>query len=114
MKQKPTLTLGKTLWVVKAHSSEPQEAIITKIGSKYFEIDVDSRAKYCLNSWQQENNSSYKGQVYETLQEILDEREYSKLKNVITRQFQSFHSFPFTLDQVRRIVAIIQEPKETQ
>lgn len=109
MAKEKKVFVGQKVWHLGFRSIAPEETTITKVGLKYFEIDK-SRGKYDLESLRQVSESSnYAGQVYLTLQEILDKKEKEELESKLKKAFSSFHKLPFTVDQMRRLVAIIEE-----
>ena len=89
-------------------NSEVREAKITKIGKKYFEVDI-LRTRFSIETLCQDNgeySSDYKG--YLSRQEIIDEAE----RNSLYRQICEFFRYGSTnvslsTDQLRQISRII-------
>ena len=107
------LIANQKLWIVpKSYSrnsfSEPKEATIDKVGNKYFTLKEHPRDKFNIENLREENNGNYKGQCYLTLQEILDEREISKLTSDI-RLFFYNHNWKLSIDELRQVDCIIKK-----
>lgn len=88
-----------------------KEDIITKIGRKYFEVGNGLRPlKFHIEGLQQEvGGYSADWELYFSKQEIIDEEEFEKLVWEIKMKFSSYSKVNLTLDQLRRINAIIKE-----
>lgn len=95
-----------------------EEYEIMKIGRKYFEVSNDSRyksLKFNLEDNRQENRGYIADwDLYFSRQEILDEEEIEKLHWDIKTAFNGYGKSKFTLDQLRRINAIVDENKATK
>lgn len=90
--------------------------IVRKVGRKYMEVEgVDT---YCNERFDMEDmyaRFSMTGhafaKAYLTEQDYFDEQEYEFRKTAIRNLF-AYYSFPkLSLDQIRRIHAILDEPK---
>jgi len=117
--QKHNLHVGQTLWLVlssyyKGNAREPKEVVISKVGRKYFELEGRRLEKYNIDNLREEIDSSYKNQCYLSFQEILDKKEIQKLTDEIRKFLQPYGELDLSLDQLRRISAIISENNEEQ
>ena len=112
--EKAKIQVGQKLWLVPAHyyskdSREPQEEIVSKVGRKYFELQEQPKRKYSIETLQEEIDSSYKGQCYLSLQEILEKREREALINKVKQIFGSYgNPKEITLEQMRKIAEVLQ------
>jgi YesN/AraC family two-component response regulator len=110
--EKVKLKVGQTLWVVipeyrrTSVPSEPVEYQISKIGSKYFELD-GYRAKFDIQTLRQATELNYPAQCYLTLQEILDGREQASLTDKVRKAISQYGKSNLSLDQLRKISEII-------
>ncbi|WP_243208153.1 MULTISPECIES: PolC-type DNA polymerase III N-terminal domain-containing protein [unclassified Paenibacillus] len=88
-----------------------KESEITRIGRKYFEVQLGTKPiKFNIESYRQENGGySADWKLYFSIQEILDEQEFEKLEKGIKSKFDTFGKLDLTLDQLRRINEIISE-----
>ena len=85
------------------------EATVTKVGKKYFETDHNGRDRVVIETLDQDGrgySSQYK--VYLTRQEIEDEDETNKLRGILRKVFD-YPQSEITLDQLRRVHAIVKE-----
>lgn len=84
------------------------ECKIIKIGRKYIYIDKPN-IKINLKTMLQDNNGyCLDYEIYTNYQQILDEKEYNKLKNSIQNCFDRFNNTTtLTLEQLRLINDII-------
>ncbi|MCR9292022.1 MAG: hypothetical protein NXI32_04835 [bacterium] len=125
-------TVGQVVWYVGgiqtyqsgSEFGEPQEATITKIGRKwvYFRCkdspewrDDDRFApeeRKWRGGWQVDGGDwRSPGTVYDDLQVFQDLEEKDRLDRFLKNQF-GYHNQELTLDQLRRIAAIVKEGKE--
>lgn len=102
---------GQTVYVTGEFraSKEPVEAKIEKVGNKYFTLEGYYRDKFFIDTLTQANESNYKKKVYLTLQEIFDKNETEQLESKLYSKFRVYSGFGLSLDQLRRIVSIINE-----
>lgn len=99
-----------------------EDMIILKVGRKFFYVgregvtDEKSMIKFFLSDMRHDNGGySPKWAIRETVQEIYDRKEHASLYEKCKSAFHSGiwnDSKKFTLDQLRRIVAIISEEGE--
>jgi hypothetical protein len=97
-----------------------ESAKVSKIGRKYFyahgtDRPESSARKYRIETGAEYNDgaNNYCATAYHKEQEILDIRERDYLSNTMSNAFTHNNKGEFTLDQLRRIKAIIDEPQET-
>ncbi|MBX4152277.1 beta barrel domain-containing protein [Paenibacillus lautus] len=88
-----------------------REDVITKIGRKYFEVGSGYKPlKFHIEGLQQETGGYIADwELYFTKQDILDEDEFQRLAWDIKTRFGGYGKVNLTLDQLRRIDAIIKE-----
>ncbi len=109
--------VGDVLWMVSArdHRSNseettPSKVTITKVGTKFFEATNEHGrvvGKFQMNSMLQEIDSNYKKQLYLTLDEILEKREFDKLQSKL-KQFFSYHTkLKMSLEKLRKVSEIV-------
>ena len=106
------IQVGQTIWLRRASTHgtrEPIEAVVETVGKKYFTLVDRPREKYDLETLKQVVDSNYKNVVYLSLQTILDEDEFAKLSDEVRKPFQYYGNPKLTLDQLRRIKAILDE-----
>lgn len=110
------LEVGQKLWIIvpeyrnQAPPNDPKETVITKIGRKYFEVDAARDVRFDIETLRDTRDANYKYLLYLTLQEILDEREQAQLQDKIGKAFSWMSIKRHSLDQLRRINQIIEEP----
>lgn len=122
---KSKLTKGQTAYVkimgnasryIKSDNPEDyiEEVIVTSVGSKFitvergyntikFDMEGNQVTQYCRDY-----------RLYVSKQDIIDEIELDKLSSKIRRKFEGYGRCDFTLDQLRRIDAIINEDTTCQ
>lgn len=94
---------------------EVLEKTVLKKGRKYFYVgntgETESRRmiKFSLESMIQVTDYSADWELYLSTQEILDKEEKQKLMFDIRSAFDRWSSVDLTLDQLRRVHAIISE-----
>lgn len=97
-------------------SREIKKVYIKSIGRKYFEVwdgqNKYSRVKFHLDSLREVSEYMPYWAFHFTDVEILENREATSLKNKIGLHFGTFSRNNLTLDQLRRIHAILEEPTE--
>ena len=113
------LTVGKKVYLKPAGNNarygkkEPVESVIEKVGRKYFYVlPVDNEryaVKFYLSNLREVTDYSPGWEFYFSLQEILDDQERHKLSKEIHEIFDYHPRRRLTLDQLRRIKAIIDE-----
>lgn len=88
-----------------------KEAEISKVGRKYFEVGEGHKPlKFHIEDSKQETGGYIADwELYFSEQEILDEEEFKKLSWEIKSKFDTYGKVQLTLDQLRRIKAIITE-----
>lgn len=113
--------LGETLFqlnfwrVSRREEPEMKPVIVTKIGRKYFTVQPAGeewlRREFFLDTWREKTNHSGHVFLYESKQQWADEKESEALTLKFERLFSSRPNL--NLDQLKRIGAIIDEPKAT-
>lgn len=96
---------------------DPVEVEVVTIGKKYFTVlaTADSyrfnRSRFHLENLREDGgNYSAEWQLYTSLQAIEDKKEANKIASALTVKFQ-YGVRGLSLDQLRRIQAIINEAK---
>jgi hypothetical protein len=109
------LKLGQKVWVLppsySGKETTPYETSVVKLGRKYFEMERPSGVKFNLSDGIMYADTNYKSRVYLSLQIIQDEKKHSELSEQIKKAFRVYGNLPYSLDQLQRIVDIIQEPR---
>lgn len=112
MKRKPIK--GETLYLrnVNRHShadcDPPKPVIVDSVGRKYFTI---GRLKFNIETWRETTLPGYY-YLYETLEEWQQRVEFDKLWGELTGIMRNYiPSTSFTLDQLRRVHAILTESR---
>lgn len=105
---------GQKIWMKQnkwgsSQSKEPIEVVVEKVGSKYFTIVDRPREKYDVFTLQEVGDLARRNLIYLTLQEIKDAEEYNRLAEEVRKPFQYYGMPKLTLDQLRRIKAILDE-----
>ena len=87
---------------------------ITRVGSKYFYIKpLGLEIKISKETLTQEGFSNYKSYCFMTMQEYLDDKEARELGESIAQLYRHYSRPKLSLDQLRRIKAIIDETNQT-
>jgi hypothetical protein len=87
-----------------------QEDIVAKVGRKYFGLTNHSREKFSLETMSDiVTCGSSDWAVYMSVQEIYDEKEKSTLEREVGKVFDWSSRKKLSLNQLRRIKAIIDE-----
>lgn len=85
-----------------------QEATISKIGRKYFELNEFRHSRLYLDSFIEDGGQySPRYKVYVSKQAIVDEEESDKLFKTISLRFGYFKN-PYTLEQLRKVADILE------
>ena len=97
---------------------EPQEYEIKSIGRKLIHVWQDKKEytviKFNKDTLRQRSNFSPSWELYFSLQEIEDEKEFTSLHNEIERTFRYGGRDKFTLEQLRQIKRIIDGGEEVE
>lgn len=82
------------------------EAIVTKVGIKYFEINKSKEKFHIFNlrTWDKAFRSI---QLCSNRQKVLDDIEYRNLYNKLQMSFPSWNRLLYTLDQLRKANEIL-------
>lgn len=96
-----------------------EEFVVAKVGRKYFyacpigcEERIGSHYKYRIDNWAQVTDYTKTSVLYRDRQAWLDEKEIGKAEHMLCQRFRSYGSTGLSLDQLRRIVAIIEEGED--
>lgn len=113
------LKVGQTVWLVKKnqHNIAPEEKTISKVGRKYFELSGEIGTRYIIGTLELDNGySGGYAEVYLSLQDIEDEREYRAITRRLSGMFNymTWKNGRLTLAQLRQIEAIINPIKQQQ
>jgi hypothetical protein len=119
-KETKSLQVGQTVWVLNIGNyarHTPQKLrphLVTAVGRKYFNTKAEGDADHMtltfhLDGWRQKTEYSAGFQCYPNPQAREDEKELAEINGLISKTFQYGRS-AFTLDQLRRIKAILDEP----
>lgn len=110
------LEVGQTVYLKPfgnnvRYNKEIKEDVITKVKRKYFQVGEGYRPlKFIIEDMKQETGGYLaEWKIYFSKQEILDEEEFEKLSREIKNKFDGYGKVDLTLDQLRRIKAIISE-----
>jgi len=88
--------------------SEIIETTVTKLGRKYFEVDALPRTKFEIETMR-ETDYSTDYIAYESKVVIEEELEKIALETEIRKAFDRYGKTPYTVDQLRRINAVLRE-----
>lgn len=99
------MKVGQTVYIVATDPRNKgiKEAVVTKVGRKYFEVNPEWLGKYVLKTMMQHiPNYTGRYQAYESLQAISDEKEFYHLGGEIRKG-----DYEMTLEQAREIARIL-------
>jgi len=89
---------------------------VVKIGRKYFTVRKYNQSnldiKFYIDDRKQFADVSCDWELYFSTQEILDEKESESLTRKLKRDFGAYGKWNLTLEQLKRIQKIVDEPKE--
>ena len=104
------MKVGQTVWVRGGFPPRDIEAdVISKIGNKYFYLVGQGDRKFDLKSLRSVTDSNYPYQVHLSLDEYRETIEMTELGGKLRKAFSGWAQLPYTLDQLRRINAILEE-----
>jgi hypothetical protein len=112
---KDKLSVGQKVYLkpinnaARGGNKEILEAEIVKVGRKYFELNRGLIKKYSMENLEQVTEYTPDYKLYFSKQDILDEYETNSLYSEIESKFGAWAKKDLTLDQLRRIKAIINE-----
>lgn len=104
------VTVGQKVWVESYsywRKREYKEAVVSKVGRKYFYLEGREREKYDLTTLRDVSDQGYSSIVHLSLQDISDKEEHAALLECIKNEFHRHSSRRYTLDQLRKIAEII-------
>lgn len=104
------MEVGQKVWVYEARYRVPglTEAVITKVGKKYFEVDA-VRGKFYIEDLRFVTEFSSFCRVYLSRQDYEDEQEIKYLDDKLRSIFKVFGKTNLSLEQLRQINQIIQK-----
>lgn len=110
---------GQKVWQVQygrrlADDSRITETEVVGVGSKYFRIACDDRNRYHIGTGKLDTSYSVSAMVYVDIQEYHNKVEHGNLSSIVRQILGGYGDIKLTLDQLRRIAAIIQEPKPSE
>ena len=114
------MKIGDKVWVKstgRTYKWDKKEYIITKIGRKYLEVNMEGYSdafaiKFDMsNDFRHATNYSPDYILYFSLQDILDEEEYNLLLGNIRKLFGTYGKCKLSLEQLRQIDEIIKDVK---
>mgnify|MGYP000982343436 CR=1 FL=1 len=94
------------------YESRITEEVVESIGRKWFTLKDFRRERFSLDDGLNDGKgyiSNYA--VYVSMQEIEDEKEHSKLCNILNREFSSYGDSNLSLKTLRKIIDIIAEER---
>jgi hypothetical protein len=119
---KPNPIVGQTLYSLNVGNAARYRehvlaaVVVTKVGRKYFTAQPDGKSyearDYRLGSWRQKTEYSADSELYTDPKEWEDEKEALEISKRIRREFDHFSKPTQTLDQLRRIAAILDESNQ--
>ena len=110
----PAIQPGTVLYRQRSANGQLFEAVtVATVGRTYFTIEEKLRGRYRLSNLLYDTNyGSAKEQLYRTSEEILIEIETTKLRETITKAINFGEVRKLTLDQLRGIAAILEQPTQ--
>lgn len=110
--------VGETLYLVwmgdRRYRRDNREVTVTKVGRKYFEVSGES-CQFFISTWME--NYQYGGadwKVWENKESYEEYKELESLNYTFKSFFDGWGKPKITLDQARRIKAILDENKQNQ
>lgn len=108
--------VGETLYLVwmgdRRYRRDNREVTVTKVGRKYFEVSGES-CQFFISTWME--NYQYGGadwKVWENKESYEEYKELESLNYTFKSFFDGWGKPKITLDQARRIKAILDENKQ--
>lgn len=109
-----SIEVGQKVWLVEFNRRagrephEPLEATVKKVGRKYFELENNWMGRFHVSTLLHDGGGySPRARVYLNIQEYIDQKEASDLYSELRQHFTNYDSKKLTLDQLRKIKAII-------
>lgn len=91
------------------YKTEPFPAKVAKVGRTYFELEEKQYGRFFLHSLTQDGKGYQANyQCYLSLQEIIDEQEYTELKSFLRQTFSGYPGKDLPLWKMREIKKIIE------
>lgn len=113
------IEIGTTVYLKSGYNTsrrnmEVVETTITKVGRRYIEVEAGNGVRRGIkfditNGLKQVTNYTPEWILYFSKEEIEEEQEYDKLKEICMKAFDRWEGKEFTIDQLRRIKAILEE-----
>lgn len=112
---KTKLEVGQKIFIQsldnrRGADTELKECTVTKVGKKYFEVDSFYMGRFFLDTLFQDGKGYSAGyRAYLTRQDYEDEQEATKLVDELRKVFGGYGRPKFSLYQLQRIKAIVDE-----
>lgn len=113
------IKVGTTVYLKPGYNTSRRnigviETTIVKVGRKYIEVEEGNGVRRGIkfditNGLKQVTNYTPEWILYFSKEEIEEEQEYNKLIEICRKNFDRWEGKEFTLDQLRRIKAILEE-----
>ena len=115
----PDIKKGATVYLIRSEynsigdRNQILEGKVVSVGRRYCTVEIDDgyiiQCKFYMQGFRQVSNYAPDYILYFKKQDILDEREQSRLYNEIRQCFDVFNEKSLSIDQLRRIGVIINE-----
>jgi hypothetical protein len=110
MNRKPPV-VGQEVWIVGGlRIGQPFQATVTKVGRKYFEVSGGHFTdKFYNDRWTSARETNYPYRAFPAIEEYNEEQEHNRLYQELSRAFKYHNQKKYSISQLRRIKAIIEE-----
>src|SRR5687768_12823963 len=101
------MKVGQTVYLrpqnnAARRSSEIKEAVITKVGRKYFEVEPKWYGRFKVDTmYQDAGHYTPDYQAYLSMEEIEEEKELSKLYDEVSKFFKGYGRPEITTEQIK-------------
>ena len=93
---------------VNGKGNEPELTTVTKVGRKWFEVEAVKNTRFDLQTLQNDGKGySSSSRVILSLVDYRNEREQSRLNELISEYFRTFSRKSITLEQLREIAKVL-------
>ena len=110
MKKRERPVVGQELWLVDRWGGQAMACTVSSVGRKYFKVSGwcgTDRTRFFNETWNRDTGRAC--DLYESEQEYLEEREARDLRAFVSDRCTGYGLRGLTLDQLRRIKAIVEE-----
>ena len=112
---KSNLIVGQTVWVkltgnvarYRDKNDLIAEAVVEKVGTKYFYLDRFCSRKFDITEMREATNYAPAYQVYLSPQEIKDEEEFEEKLDVVRKFFRQYGKVNIALEELRQVYAVV-------